>query len=269
MMPEHYNLDDLLAFLERGERKKLIFRHLASCPECREQLRLLVELRRAGSPEAGHPDQDELLAFQTGALGRGEKARIAAHLKSCPACRDAVRILEYEESSSPAPGPRLSRDLLRLYREQFPAPTGRLVLRLTRRLIPEWIPDDISYGVAACLSASSPWDIALSDSELCYSIGEVSSRENWVTIPCPDFEVSVAVQSSGQEVRLVVVLRSPESGKPVEGVPLRFFAGENAEPLVTSDFQGQAEFVFRGRTGRLEIGEEPPFVIPIELEESF
>lgn len=104
----------LLAYLEghvNAEERTAVSEHIASCPECEEELRLLDHTVRSisGTPEVFCPDSWEL--FQFVEKGDDPSGAIALHLAACASCR--YEFASYTHSAGARPMPEALRSEVR------------------------------------------------------------------------------------------------------------------------------------------------------------
>jgi alkylhydroperoxidase/carboxymuconolactone decarboxylase family protein YurZ len=122
----HDRLAEQIPWLVRGElpaaRRAELEEHVATCEECRALLETAQELSEA-APDLSdrlleHPEARLLdeYAFRPEALDESLRAWIAAHLKACEACGEAVAMLHRSAQQTRAEPPRRTRSGGRLPR---------------------------------------------------------------------------------------------------------------------------------------------------------
>lgn len=106
-------LSDLLADRVEEPGASAAWAHVAECPECRQVLTTLHEVRAAVAAEgrrlfSRHPSTDEIVRFAVGdpPLGDGDAVRMEHHLKACTECRNEVELTRRADEATRSESPR-------------------------------------------------------------------------------------------------------------------------------------------------------------------
>ena len=111
--PDQIREGDLLAFLD-GDAPAQVADHLDRCPACRTDLAQLADTSAflgGALFRMACPPTEDLLAYQTNLLGRGDTAQIDLHVQGCPYCQ--AELAELAAVPLPAPAPTRLADRLR------------------------------------------------------------------------------------------------------------------------------------------------------------
>jgi hypothetical protein len=133
------------------EKRRLLEEHLASCPDCAEQVEALGWIRQTAGEHGpalfeSHPLPERLVAFSEApaSVGREESASIRAHLELCRACSEEIQTLAEVDATLGHPVRRRSEspwwesiaDLVRGWGSLSPVPAYAAILLM---LVPTWV----------------------------------------------------------------------------------------------------------------------------------
>jgi hypothetical protein len=286
---------------EPGHPREL--EHLASCPVCREAFVdsrwtiLLSSLRSATGSVDEHPDLDELLAFQTGALSTRRQASIREHLSRCRRCMTGYARMRAESKRARYSTP--SRELVRATMTRF---RPRTMKRLGRLLV-ERVGEDLALSILR-MPEPSPYlrtAEAISETRLdCLKderrdpasasgramrmqrIGGRDSLADQVYDECAasdSFQANLdaTVEDSPWNLRvspipdaavdsLRITLGSTDERRSVAEVTLRIVPESGDEISVATDARGVAVLPCPPGSSRLIVEVEPPLSVEVRFE---
>lgn len=278
MTQAHLSTERLQALHDGEPGNSLELEHLASCSACQEAFddtrwtMLLMRLRSRTDSADAHPDRDELLGYQAGALGTGREASIRKHLAHCRRCVNEygrIRVGRQQVRYSSPPQATLQAAMTR-FRPRSMRRLGRLLiervgesLALTFLRSPR-VAETLPHPASASRRAMRLHMVADEDSMAAY---DYASPSPTASIEGPSWNLRVGSVSGAAEKSLQVALSSIDERRSAAKIMIRIHSEDGNETSAVTDAQGVAVIPCPSVDSRLIVEVDPPLSVEIVFDE--
>jgi hypothetical protein len=279
----HLSTERLQSIHDETSTSPAELQHLVSCSSCQELLddvrwtQLLARMRPGEPAEGAHPDGDELLAYQTGALTGSRQAQLRRHLRGCRPCMVAYgRVREdWMHMGYPVPSAATLRRVIRRFRPRAMKRIGQLrIARLGGRLALEFLAaPGVNPGL--CGTDQLPARRGRPGLQRCPAESELTVAYDRWSDALDDGSHRVAELAWGLRVSalpgtpcnaLRVRLLPSHTVESAYGITIRLVPDGADESVAESDEDGVAVLACPKGRSRLIVEVEPPLLVDIQFD---